>query len=277
MQRVGSIYTVTNQHTGEQYVGQTLRSVKKRWDAHWRTAICAKARKAKFQNAILAFGKEAFVVEEVYVAFDEDALNVAEMKFISELHPSYNATAGGKGMRKAVISDATKKLRADAARLRWSNPEWKAKTLKSSAAARNTPDAIAQRAAMNACRPPKKKWVKPPVVNRRTPQEKAAALAASWADPIVRQKRIDGQRKAFSTPEVRARLSAALTGRVMPRTAVEKSARAKWKPLYCPEIQVSFLCGKFTAEYFGVLRTSVANAVKQKGKLLRKYSLEMVA
>ena len=276
MKPAGAIYTVTNLHTGEQYVGQTRRSVKKRWDAHWRTATCAKSRKAKFQKALLAFGKEAFAVEEIYAAFDEDALNFAEIQLIAEMSPAYNASRGGKGLRPIVVSQETKIRRAEAAKARWANPEWKAKTVASFRLAAKTPDAIAQRIVRNASRTPKTKWVRPPVANRRTAQEKSAAIAASWLDPTIRQKRIDGQREALALPEVRARLSAAVMGRVMPPEAIEKSARAKWKPLYCPEIQTSFLCGKYAAEYFGVLRTSVANAVKQKGKLLRKYSLEMV-
>jgi hypothetical protein len=101
-------------------------------------------------------------------------------------------------------------------------------------------------------------------------------LRRSWEDPGVREKRIEGLKKAFSKPDSRARRVQASTGRKFSREVVEKIARAKWKPLYCPEIQATFLCGKYAAEYFGVLHTSVSNAVKQKGKLLRKYSLEMV-
>jgi hypothetical protein len=54
-------------------------------------------------------------------------------------------------------------------------------------------------------------------------------------------------------------------------------AQAKWKPVYCPELQCSFQSQKAAAEFFGVLRTSVCNAVKQKGKVAGKFTLEMVA
>ena len=43
------------------------------------------------------------------------------------------------------------------------------------------------------------------------------------------------------------------------------------------ELGISFLSGKHAAKYLGVLKTSVANAVKSKGKVLRKYTLVMVA
>ena len=274
--RHGSIYVATNKHTGEQYVGQTRQLVQKRWDAHWRTAACSKSRKAKFQTALLTAGKDAFVVNELFVAFDADALNSAEISLIAELKPTYNASRGGKGLRPIIVSEETKAKRSKDAKARWANPEWKAKTVISIKLASQTPEAVLRGKALAAYKGPKTRWAGH-VKKERPIYDKSAAIKASWVDPVIRQKRIDGIKAASARPDVHAKRVAASTGRVMPRHVVENLARSKWKPLYCPEIQTTFLCGKYAAEYFGVLRTSVANAVKQKGKLLRKYSLEMVA
>jgi group I intron endonuclease len=273
--RHGSVYVVTNKHTGEQYVGQTRQSVQKRWDAHWRTATCSKSRKAKFQVALLTAGKEAFIVDELFVAFDADALNKAEILLISELQPAYNVSRGGKGLRPFIVSEETKAKRSKDAKARWASPEWKAKTVASIQRASQTPEAILRGKALRAYKGVEARWAGH-VKKERLVSDKSAKIKTSWQNPIVRQKRIDGLKFAFGKPEVHAKLVASLTGRVMSRQAIEKTAQAKWKPLYCPEIQTTFLCGKYAAEYFGTLRTSVANAVKQKGKLLHKYSLEMV-
>ena len=150
--RHGSIYVATNKHTGEQYVGQTRQLVQKRWDAHWRTATCSKARKAKFQTALLAAGKDAFVIDELFVAFDAAALNSAEILLIAELKPSYNASRGGKGLRPILVSEETKRKRSEMAKARWLNPEWKAKTVASLRESHNTDAAKLQArnlAAMN--------------------------------------------------------------------------------------------------------------------------------
>lgn len=144
MMRYGSIYVATNKHTGEQYVGQTRQPVQKRWAAHWRTAICSTARKAKFQNALLEFGCGAFSVEEVFVAFDAEALNQAEITVIAELQPSYNASKGGMGLRPVEVTEATRHKRSDAAKARWANPEWRAKTVHSVYLAAQTPEAVAR-------------------------------------------------------------------------------------------------------------------------------------
>jgi group I intron endonuclease len=240
MMRYGSIYVVTNKHTGEQYVGQTRQLVQKRWDAHWRTATCSTSRKAKFQTALLTAGREAFIVDELFVAFDADALNKAEILLISELQPTYNASRGGKGLRPITVAEDTKRKRSEAAKARWANPEWKAKTVVSIKQAGQT-DAAKARGKCIA----------------------AIGNAARWEGHIKKPK---------PTPRVKQ-----CKQKRDPAIGKARMIWSKWKPVYCPELQCSFLSQSSAAEYLGVLRTSVANAVKQKGKLLRKYSLEKVA
>lgn len=136
--RHGSVYIATNKHTGDQYVGQTRKSVQKRWDSHWRTATCSTSRKAKFQAVLLEFGKDAFDVKEVFVAFDSDALNAAEISLIADIQPIYNSSRGGRGLRPVAVSEETKRKRSEAAKLRWSNPEWRAKTVVALKSGHNT-------------------------------------------------------------------------------------------------------------------------------------------
>ena len=240
MMRYGSIYVATNKHTGEQYVGQTRQPVQKRWAAHWRTAICSTARKARFQNALLEFGCDAFEVEEVFVAFDAEALNHAEIAVIAELQPSYNASKGGMGLRPFEVTEATKRKRSEAAKARWANPEWREKTVQSIQRAAQTPAATA-----------------------RGKKVASIGIAARWADHVKKQAPIPKIKtcKQKRDPAI---------GRML-------AAQAKWKPVYCPELQCSFRSQKAAAEFFGVLRTSVCNAVKQKGKVAGKFTLKMVA
>jgi group I intron endonuclease len=238
--RYGSIYIATNKHTGEQYVGQTRQPVQKRWAAHWRTAICSTARKAKFQNALLEFGCDAFGVEEVFVAFDAEALNHAEILMIAELQPSYNTSKGGMGLRPVEVTEATKRKRSEAAKARWANLEWREKTVANIKLAAQTPEATARGKAVASI-----------------------GIAARWADHI---------KKPLPLPRVKT-----CKPKRDPAIGRMLAAQAKWKPVYCPELQCSFQSQKTAAEFFGVLRTSVCNAVKQKGKVAGKFTLEMVA
>lgn len=138
MQRSGSIYVVTNTATGEQYVGLTRKSVQKRWDAHKRTANCQKSKHYKLHTAIQKHGENAFVVQEIFVAFDDVALCDAEVQLIAEYAPAYNSSLGGAGLRQKEFSDAYRKARSDAAKARWANPEWKAKTVAALKGSHNT-------------------------------------------------------------------------------------------------------------------------------------------
>jgi group I intron endonuclease len=98
-----------------------------------------------------------------------------------------------------------------------------------------------------------------------------------WANPTVRDKLIISLKKAQQDPVTKARNRLAKLGKAMPKDSIQKSARAKWCPLYCKELQITFLSGKFAAEYLGVLATSICNAVKNKGKVSEnQYTFEKV-
>lgn len=275
--RHGSIYLVTNTHTGEQYVGQTRQLVQKRWEAHWRTAVCETSRKAKFQGALTTFGRDAFQVVEVFVAFDADALNAAEIALIAELQPAYNATRGGKGLRPITVSEETKRKRSDAAKARWANQQWKAKTVASLKKAHSTPEAIERAKRLSAFGGGAIRWAGHKKKEKAPPADRAALTKAGWLDPIIRQKRIDGVRIALQRPEVKAKISQAAKGRRHTQDAIAQIAKSKWRPVYCPELRCTFLSMSAAADFLGVLRTTVSNAVKQKGRVLRQYSLERVA
>jgi group I intron endonuclease len=275
--RYGSIYIATNKHTGEQYVGQTRQPVEKRWAAHWRTANCPTSRKAKFQNALVAFGGNAFDVVESFVAFDADALNGAEMALIADLHPAYNSTRGGKGLRPVVVSDEVKRKRSHDAKARWANPEWKAKTVAALKKAHRTPEAIERGKKLAAFRGEKIRLAAHKKKEKAPPADRAALTKAGWLDPVIRQKRIDGLRAACQRLEVKAKKSMASKGRKHTQDAIAQIAKSKWRPVYCPELGCTFLSMSAAADFLGVLRTTVSNAVKQKGRVLRQYSLERVA
>lgn len=69
------------------------------------------------------------------------------------------------------------------------------------------------------------------------------------------------------TPEIRAKMRNVKLGIKYSRASVDKTARSKWKPVYCKELEVSFLSQKHAAEHLNALTTSVSNAIKNKGKV----------
>lgn len=276
--RYGSIYLLTNRQTGEQYVGQTIKSVKHRWASH-----CAAAKRPKFAVAysIAKYGHEAFGVEELYVAFDREALNNAEKAIIADIRPSLNLTRGGAG-KPVPMSEEEKQKFARRSKALWTNPEWRLQMIAKLKAAERKEipyEVLRQRGV----RVSSQRWaghVKKITVANGT-QERAAQRSAittqTWQDPETRARRLEAMRQANLRPEVKAKRSLSSTGRVMPAEAIEKAARAKWKPVYCPELQVSFLSQKHAAQFFGVLNTAICEAIKRKGKVQRMFTLTVVA
>jgi group I intron endonuclease len=269
----GLIYVATNRATEDQYVGQTRQKFKTRVQAH---RISARNPKFKFHKAIASFGFETFSFEEVFNAFDKESLDFAEQEIIKDLSPTYNMTKGGSGM-PGPVSDDTRAKRSEDAKRRWANPEWKAKTVALIKKASQTPEFKA-RCSLNAKSRnlAKIRW-EGHVKAEPTPKDIAQSIKDSWTDPVIRAKRIEGLKRAASRPEARQKRSAASKGRVHSKPILEKIAKAKHKPVYCKELECTFLSQKHAAEHFGVGRTAITESIKRKGKVHKQYTLIRVA
>ena len=106
----GTIYCITNTFNGKQYIGQTTRSVKKRFSEHFSDAKRGKCS-SKFGNALLKYGKENFSVEVLICNIPSiDELNTLEEKYINMYGTrtsGYNLSSGGLNH---VVSESTKAL-----------------------------------------------------------------------------------------------------------------------------------------------------------------------
>ena len=95
---------------------------------------------------------------------------------------------------------------------------------------------------------------------------------ASWEDEKIRAKRIESLKQRYSDPAIIEKRRALATGKVMSRESVERSAKAKWKPVLCLELNISFLSMAFAAEYLNVKRSTISEAVKRKRKVSGAYT-----
>ena len=71
------------------------------------------------------------------------------------------------------------------------------------------------------------------------------------------------------TPSIRAKMSAAKLGIKYSQESVDKTAKSKWKPVYCKELEVSFLNQKYAAEYLNTVKSAITQAIKNKGKVAK--------
>ena len=111
----GIIYCITNTVNGKQYVGQTVRTLARRWQFHLRSAKDGSA--GKLHRAIRKYSAEAFKIEQIDSAEFFKELNGKETCHIARLKtlaPSgYNLTMGGEGRE---ISEETRRKMSEAKR-----------------------------------------------------------------------------------------------------------------------------------------------------------------
>jgi group I intron endonuclease len=94
------VYVITNKINGKQYVGQTVQPLENRWVRHYsgKGQGCS-----AIKSAIKKYGKENFLVEEIYKAESLTDLNEKESEFINKFNTlapnGYNLTTGGERPR----------------------------------------------------------------------------------------------------------------------------------------------------------------------------------
>lgn len=111
----GYIYKIICLPTGKLYIGQTLRTIEKRWKRHIRDA--KKGSEHKFHRAIRKYGAENFTVEELLAVSAptkkelKAQLDSLEIEYISRFdtrEKGYNSTDGGEGTAGRVCSEESR-------------------------------------------------------------------------------------------------------------------------------------------------------------------------
>ncbi|KKN84251.1 hypothetical protein LCGC14_0290650 [marine sediment metagenome] len=138
----GYIYKATNIINGKVYIGKTKKAIEKRWNGHLKEARALKRLReafpnekisgSHFNNALIKYGPEAFILNQKDIADNKSELNEKEKYYIKEydsMNPDkgYNMTEGGEGgeFRQEVIERMTR-----ASQERAKDPEWREKITK---------------------------------------------------------------------------------------------------------------------------------------------------
>lgn len=145
----GRIYLITNTVNGKVYIGQTTRTIQKRWADHCSEAYQPhrKGYNAPIYRAIRKYSAEAFQVEELETCVDQSSLNLAEQRHIEERNATsskigYNARAGGRqggsctaetkykiaaSVKQHMQGPEARRRASDGARKQWADPEFRKK------------------------------------------------------------------------------------------------------------------------------------------------------
>ena len=102
------IYKITNTINGKSYIGQTVKTLAKRWYYHYHYA---KNNKNHFHDAILKYGTDCWSFEILEEVNDNNLLNEREIYWIvyyDTFKSGYNSTIGGEGRIGYKCSDIIK-------------------------------------------------------------------------------------------------------------------------------------------------------------------------
>jgi group I intron endonuclease len=97
----GSIYLLRNSVNGKVYVGQTVGTIRGRWNGH-RSDALKRIRQTPFHSAIRKYGPDNFAISQEATADSQQELDALEVQFITiymanDRRYGYNVRSGGDG------------------------------------------------------------------------------------------------------------------------------------------------------------------------------------
>lgn len=104
----GYVYKITNITNGKIYVGQTIRSLEKRWKQHIYNA--RRGSNKPLHKAIQKYGEEKFLVESLCKCYSQSDLNEKEAEYglsLNALSPNGYSLKLGTG--RGTVSEETRK------------------------------------------------------------------------------------------------------------------------------------------------------------------------
>jgi group I intron endonuclease len=192
----GRIYLITNTVNGKYYVGQTIRTLQRRWYAH---TTGTKTGCKYVRSAIDKHGPENFIIEELVTADSREDLNLLEKLWILALRSfdrviGYNLTFGG---REEAPTEETRKRMSESAKKRFTDPVERNRISEATKKGQGYPEVRRQMSASA-----KKRTDDPSERLKRSER-----MLRKYEDPAVRQKTSESTKKAMSSPEIRQKLS----------------------------------------------------------------------
>lgn len=120
----GQIYMITCLPTGKRYIGMTVNSLHVRMKEHLRHARQVRKNKCTYlAHAILKYGPEAFVIENVALADNKEDLASLECEYIARYGDLNMCNGGYSPANTPEIREKIAKTVTDI----WKNPEHRAK------------------------------------------------------------------------------------------------------------------------------------------------------
>lgn len=250
------VYRITNTINDMVYIGITKNSLKRRFTQH-----CSQGY--HLTSSIKKYGKESFVIELIALCSSKEIAARYEIKLISTYKTKtpngFNISDGGESpchteevknkislsSRKPKSLEHVEKIRANAV--------------------------INGQKRKGVPRPEfSQEWknnMSTGAMNKVFTSEHKANISKALNNSEKFKNRVIGDNFKINNPSHNPILK-------------ERIARAKWKPVYCETLNISFLSSKHAAEYFNIkgsqLNTALFRGSKVKGMKFTKITKEII-
>ena len=232
-----TIYKITNDLTGDSYVGLTRFTPERRWTKHKYSA--SSGIDTYFYRVICKYGAENFSVCAIASVLNDIDAGLVEKQVIQSFSPKYNSTNGGEVTfgRRATLDVIAKIAASNTGKKRTAEQKAKNSDLK------------------------KQQYVERPELKA------VAAAALARARLLVNNdKRIEAVRKTnLGRPlsiETRNKISASRIGIVYSQEIIKKMANSKKLLVVCHTLNTSFDSVSEAAEHTGLSISSVSRVCR---------------
>lgn len=197
----GIIYQIRNKSNGKVYIGQTVQTLKRRWNRH---VLDSRTGSYHINRAIRKYGADGFTVIELAKAYSKDELNEMETRCIwthDSRNPEvgYNMAIGGEGFDSETVkshwADPVKREAHVASMVaKWADPEFRETAIATRKVAANTPERRKTNSEAQLRDDVRKKksdatkaqWTNPEFAEMKSQQSKAH-WAKRWAIPGAKE------------------------------------------------------------------------------------------
>lgn len=282
VKKVASIYKITCLTNRKQYIGWTINGVVRRFHVHFSQAK-RKGSNSILHTAIRKYGREAFVIEEIYTTLDFAHAKQMEIHFIKEYNTfyltghGYNMTLGGDGTVGHPASEESKRQTSKRMKGVPKSPEQRAKISQSNFGKTYSEETRQKMSLAKKGKPQNPEHVKERAERMKGTKrsEETKQKMQQWWTP--EHKAIISKRfkELVRTEEHRKKISEALKGKPHSPEHIEAASRARrGKPASEKQLQAlrNRVVSKETRQKMSMARKGIPQSpelIKKRGDALR--------
>lgn len=263
-----AVYKIVNTVNGKLYIGQSVHPYKRLVRHFGKSSGCT-----KLKRAVQLYGKDSFKLDIIHWCDDKKDANELETFLIEEcesINKGYNITPGGYGTGAGEQNPFYGKSHSLEAKIRHSN------LMKGRVVSKETREKLRVASSNRIMTEETKDKLRARPKSEYCSQQTAISNKLRvWTDASKEKLRLHNLGKSASD-EAKLKIGIANSTRVWSSNSKLKVSQSKWKPVFCKELNVTFISYTHAASYFNVNPKYIGTVVRNNTRLKGVYALSKV-